>query len=470
MKDKPDKLPPHSPEMEKGILGCILMDPATTMPAALERIGEEEGVFYDLRHETVWHSLKYLHSKSEGIDIFLLAEELKTRGKLEQVGGIFYLSEMQNKVPSAANLEFYLSIVWEKYIARTLIQQSVGIVGEIFDTGELTEPFLAMLERRGEVVRQLLERGNLTPKYLKKPVDFAEAFYDRFFNPKRDDEYGLALPFNFPLRLRPAEETLFTGDNGSGKSSMLSQIAINCAVQYQKEKRDGRIVIASMEVPPEVTLWIMARQLLGVGELAANDDNRRLAAKALGWLNSHMLLYDFLGITDWRELLNTFRYAQKHEHGEIFIVDSVMRIGIPDDDYATQGLAAAQFADFCVKTKTHTFLVVHENKGEAKNKDRIRGSKQWSDNASNVCGMKRNEDKVIKLEELDVKLKTKEINEAQHKEKTEALLKQGDAKFLLYKQRWPGSQQNGSKRLWFHKESLQFHTEPDQEAIQYLKP
>jgi twinkle protein len=220
------------------------------------------------------------------------------------------------------------------------------------------------------------------------------------------------------------------------------------------------VIIASMEVPPEITLWIMARQLLGVGKLECNELNIAKITRALAWLNKRVLLYNFLGITDWRELLNTFRYARANRHGAVFIVDSVMRIGIPDDDYALQGIVAAQFADFSVKQGAHTFLVVHENKGDGRAKDKVRGSKQWTDNAHNVCGMKRNEAKAEKLEELKAENAAGELSNEDFEKKKIGMRKLWDAKFILSKQRWPGSQQNASRWLYFDHEALQFHEQP----------
>lgn len=320
-----------------------------------------------------------------------------------------------------------------------------------------------MVKQRHDEFQGLLNRGTPEPKNLCEPLDFELAYYDAWFK-RKEEEYGYALPFEFPLRWRPSEMTLFTGDNGSGKSSMLGLISLICGKQFQKGEK---VVVASMEVPPEITLWIMARQLLGRGKMEETAEGRKEIQSALGWLQERVLLYNFLGITDWRELLNTFRFAREHKQGEIFIVDSVMRIGIPDDDYAMQGIAAAAFADFSVKTGAHTFLVVHENKGDGRTKDKVRGSKQWTDNAHNVVGMKRNEDKAAKMEELKAQLRAGDIDEAGFNTKRDGMRKTWDSKFILSKQRWPGSQQNASRWLYFDHESLQFHEQPNVGAFDY---
>jgi hypothetical protein len=113
-----------------------------------------------------------------------------------------------------------------------------------------------------------------------------------------------------------------------------------------------------MEVAGEVTAWIMSRQLIGVGRLEQSAENERRIGEAFEWMDSRFTVYDFRGIANWRELLDVFRWAREHQDNDVFIVDSVMRIGIEDDNFAEQGLAAAAFANFALTTKSHVFLVL----------------------------------------------------------------------------------------------------------------
>lgn len=458
-----DHLPPHDIPAEQAIIGCVLLDAKSSLGTIVSRIGTDE-VFYDLRNQTIWHCLTYLYSKNIPIDLISIQTELVSRKSFDQVGGFPYLNECEKIVPSAANLPTYLDIVWDKFLARQLIKKSIHAATAVLEAGGVKESLLASIEEENAVFNKLRERGDIVPKNLCSPSDFADAYYDMWFKHDRE-EYGYELPFGFPMRIRPAEMTLFTGDNGSGKSSMLGLISIVCAKQF---KSDEKIIIASMEVPPEVTLWIMARQLLGIGKLDQTEENERQVVAAMEWLDQRVRIYNFLGITDWRELLNTFQYARKNLNGEIFIVDSVMRIGIPDDDYALQGLVAMQFAQFAVSTGSHVFLVVHENKGDGRQKDKIRGSKQWSDNASNVVAIRRNEDKAEKYEEWKQQLNAGAIDQEEFDKKVSGSRKIWDTKFILNKQRWPGSQQNASRWLYFHRGSLQFHEQPDTSSFNFL--
>jgi len=471
----PDRLPPHDTRAEMAVLSCCLGGSLAAMedaPAAFTRCREQFGddaVFYDLRHQLVWHAMLYLHEKAGAFDMITLGTELRARGKLEEIGGHAYLSAIQDAAVSPAFLENYIGIVWERYIARRKIAYDTEVNARIMESGELTESHVAVIENEHAQWKALLTRGAITPKNLCPPAQFGDEYYNQWFN-RQEETFGYHLPFAFPLRYRPAATTLMTGDNGSGKSSMLCLQSIVIMTQLQPGEK---LVMASMEMPPEVTLWIMARQLMGVGsKLEATDENKSRVAGALAWLNARMLLYNFLGITDKRDLMHAFQYAAEHQNGKFFVIDNMMKVGIADDDYAAQGFFIQQVCDFDLKQKAHTIVVVHENKGDGSTKQKVRGSKQLTDAPDNVVKMERNEDKATKLAELKAEEKAFPDNLQKKADIAEArgkLANQWDSKFVLCKQRWPGARQNGSAWLYFHHESLQFHEEPNKGAFEYAE-
>src|SRR5215469_10819718 len=104
-----DRLPPHSTEGEQGVLGCILISPNDCMGECIEKLKDNgKEAFYDLRHQTIYETLTAMFDTREAIDIITLQQRLKDKGLLDQIGGIPYLSQLQESVPSAANLSYYL--------------------------------------------------------------------------------------------------------------------------------------------------------------------------------------------------------------------------------------------------------------------------------------------------------------------------------------------------------------------------
>lgn len=140
-----DRLPPHSPEAEQGVLGCILLSPNPCMGESMELLKGNPEVFYDLRHQTLYRTLIEMHDQQQPIDIITLQQRLKDtqprdekgRAKegnlLEMAGGIAYLAGLPDAVPSAANLSYYANIVAEKYLLRRLIRTCTDVIGRLYE-------------------------------------------------------------------------------------------------------------------------------------------------------------------------------------------------------------------------------------------------------------------------------------------------------------------------------------------------
>ena len=85
---KVDRLPPHSPEAEQGVLGCVLLSPNECMGQCIEKFKDGAEVFYDLRHQTIYGTLVQMYDAREAIDVITLQQQLKNKQLLDEVGGI----------------------------------------------------------------------------------------------------------------------------------------------------------------------------------------------------------------------------------------------------------------------------------------------------------------------------------------------------------------------------------------------
>jgi len=144
---KADRLPPHSPEAEQGVLGCVMLSPNDCLGQCIEKLKEGWQVFYDLRHQTLYKSLVEMFDRREAIDTITVQQRLKDQGFLDQIGGIPYLNSLQDAVPSAANLAYYLDIVLEKYLLRRMIQTCTEVVGRVYDYEGDVDALLDEVER-----------------------------------------------------------------------------------------------------------------------------------------------------------------------------------------------------------------------------------------------------------------------------------------------------------------------------------
>lgn len=463
----PDALPPHSDEAEAGVLGCCMLDPVA-LRSAVGRLGDRDEAFYDLRHQTIYRALRIMLLEGVAVDAVTLGSRLQTTGRLEEAGGQAYVYTLPDKTPSAGMLEFYLTIVLENLVLRLLrgwsVQVAQGVDGHTGTVAGLIEDTRAKFEE----VDKLTHAGSAEPRFFKRPVDFEEAYFKYSFGDPIDMP-GHVLPTDFHWRIRRGESTCISGDDGSGKSTALLWWALHLAQAGEK------VFVASFETPGGLTLSMMRSMLLGVGRQPDSEFGRREAVRVLAWLQQRFAIYDFIGIGDVRELMATFELAAARHGYTVFIIDSVMRIGIADDDYAAQGLAGARFAQFAQDHQVHLFYVLHENKGKDKGKEKIRGSKLWTANAWNIVRVERNVAKGAKLATAEVELeelrKQPELNAAEVKDQEDAVAKarkQWDTHFILQKQRWPGSRQNASRFVWFDPPTLQFRLQWDYAPVKLL--
>jgi replicative DNA helicase len=178
---KLDRLPPHSPEAEQGVLGCVLLSPNDCMGECIERFKAGTEVFYDLRHQTIFSMLVEMYDSREAIDLITLQQRLKNKQLLEEVGGITYLAALPDMVPSAANLSYYLDIVMEKYLLRKMIHTCTEVVGRVYDYEGEVDALLDEVER--DILRISESRvQNLTitiKDLVKKAISTIEDFHQR---------------------------------------------------------------------------------------------------------------------------------------------------------------------------------------------------------------------------------------------------------------------------------------------------
>ncbi len=125
------RIPPHSIEAESSVLGGLLLD-----NGAWDRVGDllVDGDFYRYEHRLVYAAIGELINKTRPADIITVYENLQSKGKADEVGGLVYLNSLAQYVPSAANIRRYAEIVRERSILRKLVSASDEISTNAFNT------------------------------------------------------------------------------------------------------------------------------------------------------------------------------------------------------------------------------------------------------------------------------------------------------------------------------------------------
>ena len=116
-----DNLPPNSTEAEQGVLACILQDPVASLDRCSTELPPDGTAFYDLRHQALYRSLLEMHEKRQLVSLAMVFSHLRDKGTTDDAGGIRYVSELEDKSPSPANLPNYLEVLTDKWSRRRLI-------------------------------------------------------------------------------------------------------------------------------------------------------------------------------------------------------------------------------------------------------------------------------------------------------------------------------------------------------------
>lgn len=150
-----ERIPPQNIDAEKSTLGSMLLEKDAIF-AAQEILKPED--FYREAHRHIFQAIAALSGRGEPVDLVTVAEELRQRNLLEQVGGASYLASLANCVPTAANVEHYAKIVEEKSILRALISASTRVAQMGYDANLEVETILDEAER---AIFQITQKRNV---------------------------------------------------------------------------------------------------------------------------------------------------------------------------------------------------------------------------------------------------------------------------------------------------------------------
>lgn len=139
-----DRVPPHNHDAEQSVLGAIFLEPQALITAAEVLVPED---FYRVAHQKIFQTFLTLSDKGEPIDSVSVAEDLMAKKELEDVGGLPYISEVANAVPTAANVSHYAKIVEEKSLLRRLIRVATQIVEDGYTREDEVEALLSEAEK-----------------------------------------------------------------------------------------------------------------------------------------------------------------------------------------------------------------------------------------------------------------------------------------------------------------------------------
>ncbi|MGB7746475.1 MAG: replicative DNA helicase [Verrucomicrobiia bacterium] len=318
-----DRLPPHDLDMERGVLGCQLISPNDCVGEVIEKLkGIGIEAHYDLRHQTIQAELFEMFDTRIPIDVITLQQRLKDKQLLEQVGGLAYLAQLQDAVPSAANLSYYLDIVQEKYLLRKMIRTCTDVVGRVYDYEGEVDALMDEVER--DILRISESRAQSSALTTKELVGKAIGTIENYFS-RKGVLNGLATGFADLDRmtdgLHGSEMIVIAARPSMGKTSLAMNIAEHVVLEQKLP-----VAVFSLEMSAEALVLRMMCSLARVNlrsireGFMSESDFPKLTSAAGRLANAPLFIDDSAGLSILQLRARARRLAQQHGV-KLFVVD-----------------------------------------------------------------------------------------------------------------------------------------------------
>ena len=321
-----ERVPPQNIEAEQAVLGAMLIDKEAIAKAS-EILTSSD--FYREAHRVIFNAMLELYNKNEAVDMVTVTEILKRDNKLEDIGGLAYITSLANVVLTAANVKYHADIVAEKSVLRQLVRVSTEIAAMGYEANEDVGTLLDTAESRILEISNRKKKADFTPinDVLMESVQNIEKLIN--------NKGGLTgLPSGFAdldkltSGLHPSDFIILAARPSMGKTALALNIVQNVALRAHKKigGEPRSVAFFSLEMSKEqlVNRMLCAEasidsQRLRVGEMKDDDWDSLWGACDL-MSKAKIYIDDTAGITvmDMRSRARRL----KAEHGlDLIVVD-----------------------------------------------------------------------------------------------------------------------------------------------------
>ena len=225
------KLPPQALDLEESVLGALMLE-KDALTNVIDILKPEN--FYKDANKEIYQSIIDLFNDSETIDLLTVTSQLKKNGKLEYVGGSFYVTQLTTRVNSASNIEYHARIILEQSIKRQLIEVSGEVQKEAYE--DTTDVF-DLLDNTEQSLFDISE-SHIRKNYsqvkglMKEAIDELQAKKTR-----KDGITGVPSGFidldNITSGWQPSDLVIIAGRPSMGKTAFVLSMMRNASIDHE---------------------------------------------------------------------------------------------------------------------------------------------------------------------------------------------------------------------------------------------
>jgi replicative DNA helicase len=225
------KLPPQALDLEEAVLGALMLE-KNALNAVVEFLKPEH--FYDDRHKEIYTAIIDLFKATEPVDMRTVVNQLRKNGKIELIGGAYYIAELTSRVSSAANIEYHSRVIMEMAIKRTLIEVASQIHHDAYeDTTDVFE----LLDKTEQAVFEISD-SNLRKNYDNMRNLMARAIQElQVLKDHKDGLTGVPSGFTALDRItsgwQRSDLVIIAARPGMGKTAFVVSALRNAAVDFK---------------------------------------------------------------------------------------------------------------------------------------------------------------------------------------------------------------------------------------------
>jgi len=235
------KLPPQALDLEEAVLGALMLE-KDALSSVIDILKPD--VFYKESHQKIFQAIRTLFEKTLPVDILTVTAQLRTQGELEMIGGAYYITELTDRVASAANIEYHSRIIIQKFIQRELIRISTEVINSAYeDTTDVLDLLDKAEKNLFDIAQNNLRRDSRKmDDILHETLKEIEALKD-----KKDGLTGVASGFTDLDRMtsgwQKSDLVIIAARPAMGKTAFVLTCARNAAVDFAKP-----VVVFSLEM------------------------------------------------------------------------------------------------------------------------------------------------------------------------------------------------------------------------------
>lgn len=313
------RVQPQAVELEEAVLGAMMLE-KEAVNTAIDILQPKS--FYKEAHQKIFAVIQDLFQKSEPIDLLTITNALKQSGELDIVGGPYYITQLTNRVASAANVEFHARIIAQKYIQRELIRISTEIITDAYD--ETTDVF-TLLDRAESNLFTVTE-GNIRKSYDSMSTLIRQAI-KQIESAKSQEGNVIGVPSGFTdldrvtAGWQSSDLIILAARPAMGKTAFALTLARNAAVNFNLPVAVFSLEMSSLQL---VTRLISAESELSSGKLRSgnlrNDEIEQIHAKIGDLSEAPIFIDDTPGISIF-ELRAKARRLKSQHNIQLLLVD-----------------------------------------------------------------------------------------------------------------------------------------------------